>query len=94
MTSSINVAEIHAGMRDEEHDRTEQLIAGLECLTLTASIAKYAGDLKREWSRRGRTLTLADTIVAATALEHGCAVVTDNQKDFPMSELQLYPLPS
>jgi len=41
----------------------------------------------------GRTLTLADTVIAAVAMERGCAVMTDNRRDFPMPELQLYPLP-
>ena len=45
------------------------------------------------WTRKGHTLTVADTIVAAIAIEHGCASLTDNRKDFPMPEVQLYPLP-
>jgi predicted nucleic acid-binding protein len=39
------------------------------------------------------TLTLADTIIAAIALEHGCTLMTDNLKDFPIPELSHYPLP-
>jgi hypothetical protein len=36
---------------------------------------------------------LADTIAVAVALEQGCPLATDNSKDFPMPELQLYELP-
>ena len=39
------------------------------------------------------TLSLADMMVAATALEHGLALMTDNRKDFPLPELNFYPLP-
>jgi predicted nucleic acid-binding protein len=49
--------------------------------------------LKNAWSRKGRTITLADAIVAAIAIEHECRLLTDNRKDFPMPEIQLYPLP-
>lgn len=92
-TSAINVAEIYAGMRDDERDRTDELMSALECIPISAPAGKMAGDLKRQWARRGRTLTLADTLVAATALAHGCSLATDNRKDFPMPELELYQLP-
>jgi predicted nucleic acid-binding protein len=52
-----------------------------------------AGKLKSHWAKRGRTLTLADTVIAAIAIEERCALLTDNRKDFPMPELQLYSLP-
>jgi hypothetical protein len=52
-----------------------------------------AGKLKRQWAQKGHTLTLADTLVAAVALEQGCPLATDNSKDFPMPGLQLYRLP-
>ena len=31
-------------------------------------------------------------IVAATALEHGLTLMTDNRKDFSFPELKIYPL--
>jgi predicted nucleic acid-binding protein len=31
-------------------------------------------------------------MIAATALEHGLALMTDNHKDFPLSELKFYSL--
>jgi hypothetical protein len=59
----------------------------------TLSSARLAGGLENTWARKGNTLTLTDTIVAAIAIERGCALLTDNRKDFPMPEVQLYPLP-
>jgi predicted nucleic acid-binding protein len=32
-------------------------------------------------------------IVAATALEYGLVLVTDNRKDFPMPGIEFFPLP-
>jgi hypothetical protein len=60
---------------------------------MTAAIARRAGSLKSAWAQKGKTLSLADMIVAATVLEHGLALMTDNRKDFPLPELNFYPLP-
>ena len=92
-TSALNIAEVFAGMRPEEEANTWRLLNPLECYEVTRPSAELAGRFKRDWARKGRTLTLTDTLIAATALEHGCVLVTDNRKDFPMPEVQLYPLP-
>jgi predicted nucleic acid-binding protein len=91
-TSGLNIAELYAGMRPGEEASTEALLAGLECFDLTGNSARLAGRLKQQWSKRGRTLALADALIAAVAIEQRCALLTDNRKDFPMPELQLYSL--
>jgi predicted nucleic acid-binding protein len=92
-TTALNVAELYAGMRPGEESRTEAFLGGLECFELSGSAARLAGKLKNTWAKRGRTLALADTIVAAVAIEHKCVLLTDNKKDFPMHEVQLHRLP-
>jgi predicted nucleic acid-binding protein len=92
-TTTLNIAEIYAGMRASEEASTEALLGGLELYELSGTSARLAGRLKNTWARKGHTLTLADTIVAAIAIERGCALLTDNRKDFPMPEIQLHPLP-
>lgn len=92
-TSTLNLAEVYAGMRPEEEARTKAFLSGLESHEITASVAEMAGKLKRQWSQRGRTLTLANTLVAAVALQQGCPLATDNREDFPMPDLQLCKLP-
>jgi predicted nucleic acid-binding protein len=92
-TAAINIAEIYAGMRPTEQGRTEFLLAALDCFSTTPAIARRAGSLKKEWAVRGRTLSLPDMIVAATALEHEAVLMTENRKDFQMIRgLELYPL--
>lgn len=91
-TTAVNVAEVYAGMRSEEEQQTEALLAALNCYDLTAHTGRMAGRLKNQWARKGRTIAIADAIVAAIALERGCALMTDNRKDFPIPELDLYPL--
>ena len=89
-TSALNVAGVYAGMRAEEEARTGELLGALLCHAVTASAGERAGRFKAHWARKGRTLAVADTIVAAVAIEQGCILVTDNRKDFPMPEVRLY----
>jgi predicted nucleic acid-binding protein len=91
-TTSLNVAEVFAGMRKEEKTQTEAFLGALDCYTLTRTAGQLAGTLKSQWARKGRTLTIADAIVAAIAVEHDCILMTDNRKDLPMPELEYYPL--
>jgi len=92
-TTVLNVAELYAGMRAGEEVRTEEFLGALECVELRSSAARLAGQLKSAWQKRGRTLTLSDTIIAAVAIEQQRVLLTDNRKDFPMRELNVYPLP-
>lgn len=92
-TSALNCAEVYAGMRSGEEEQTRLFLAMLQCHDISAKTAETAGQLKRYWARKGRTLTLADTLIAAVAIEQGCPLATDNRKDFPMPELELYSLP-
>lgn len=92
-TTALNLAEVYAGMRPEEEGQTEAFLGALECYEITATAGRLAGTLKSKWARKGRTLALADTIIAAVALEQRCTLMTDNRRDFPMPELDHYPLP-
>ncbi len=91
-TAAINIGEVYAGMRPGEELRTEAFLSSLHCYPLSGAVARRAGSLKADYARQGQTLTLADMMIAATALEHGLALMTDNRKDFPMPELQFCPL--
>jgi predicted nucleic acid-binding protein len=88
----IQVTEVYMGMRPNEAARTQQFLESLEFYPVTWEIAKYAGELYREWRQKGQTLALPDLTVAAVAIQYGLQLATDNARDFPMAELQLYPL--
>lgn len=93
-TTALNIAEVYAGMRPEEQRATEMFLGALHCHEITAAEGRLAGGLKSSWARKGRTLPLADMLIAAVALEQRCVLMTDNRRDFPMSELVHYPLNS
>jgi predicted nucleic acid-binding protein len=92
-TSVVNVGEVYAGMRSQEATETDRLLRNIESYPMTYAIARHAGILKFAYSQKGKTLSLLDMIVAATALAHNCSLMTDNRKDFPVAELTLRPLP-
>ena len=92
-TSAICVAEVYGGMRRGEEVATRALLAGIEQIPVSAAIGERAGNLKADFRRLGQTRSIADMIVAGTALERGCALATDNQKDFQVPGLSLFPLP-
>ncbi len=66
----------------------------LNVMSSTANTGlSQAGLLKNEMgARKASTISLSDAIVAAIAIEKECSLMTDNRKDFPMPELNLYPL--
>jgi predicted nucleic acid-binding protein len=90
---SVNVTEVYMGMRSGEEAKTKRFLESLEFCPVTWEAAQLAGDLYRQGRQRGQALGLADVTIAAVALTHKLTLVTDNQKHFPMLELQLLALP-
>ena len=80
-------------MRPNEEKPTRAFMKSLLFLSITEDIAEQAGRLKARYAKRGRTLSFQDASIAAVCIAYGCTLVTENDKDYPMPELQLYPLP-
>jgi tRNA(fMet)-specific endonuclease VapC len=89
---SVNITEVYAGLRDHEAPRTQRFLSSLEFFAVDTEVAKLAGLIKREWAQKGRTLSYPDVTIAAVAMSCGLPLLTDNQKDFPMQGLNLFPL--
>ena len=89
-TCAVIVGEVFTGMRAAEEIQTRALMESLEFLPTTYEIARHGGILRRDFARRGQTLSLADTTIAAVALAYQCTVITENAKDFQIPQLQLY----
>jgi predicted nucleic acid-binding protein len=88
-TCAINIEEVVRGLRDNEHDHARRLFAGLRLAPLGRQEAWRAGEWRRTFARRGRTLSQADCLIAATAQAAGATLATGSIKDFPMSELDV-----
>jgi predicted nucleic acid-binding protein len=87
--SCVSVAEVERGLHPRERRAAEHLLDRMEFLLTTREAAKRAGRYQADWARRGRTLHLADALVAGTARTHGAVLVTDNLTDFPMRDIRV-----
>ena len=85
---AINVEETARGLLDDE-EAAARLIAGLREAPLRPEEGRRAGEWRREFARRGKTLSQADCLVAASALAIGGRLATGNPEDFPMEELRV-----
>ena len=87
--SAVTLAEVYAGLRAGEEAKVALLLAQFYCFPVDREIAKRAGLLRNAESRQGRTVSLADAMIAATALEHEQTLVTDNRRHFLHTGVQL-----
>ena len=84
--SVVTLAEILAGMRPDEKEATEELIAGLSLVSVSEAIARKAGELRRDQKR----VLLPDCLIAATALIEECLLLTGNRRDYPFAGLKFF----
>ncbi|MBI2908442.1 MAG: PIN domain-containing protein [Chloroflexi bacterium] len=85
---SINIAEVYSGVAEAERPAVARFLDALHYFETTAEAAKLAGQYRYEFARRGISLPVADTLVAAVAAENHAVVVTGNIKDYPMTEVR------
>ena len=88
--SVITVYEVMAGVRPHEVQKTREFLNKLRRLEVTEEIAEKAAEYFREFKAKGRTLLIADLLIAATAFCHDLRLVTLNRKDFPMTDIDFW----
>jgi len=82
--SVISVAELFAGVRDDEEEKSlEQLLLAFVVLPVTEKTARLGGRYRRDY-RGSHGTGLADALIAATSEENGADLVTFNRRHFPM----------
>jgi len=84
--STISVAEIHAGMKDHEREKTSELLDSLTIIDVTREIAEKAGSYKR--SIKNQSLELDDCLIAAAASVNRAILATGNGKHYPMKDIK------
>jgi predicted nucleic acid-binding protein len=82
--------EIVRGMKDREQESTFNLLESLDTLVVSNEIADRAGEIVRSGRTRGIAFGEADAIIAATAMQHGLALVTTNAKHFSMHNMIVF----
>jgi len=66
-----------------------QGVARIECLPFDAEVGQRWAQLLADLRRRGRPMSVKDSLIAASALAHDMAVVTLNQRDFEPARVRL-----
>jgi predicted nucleic acid-binding protein len=84
---AITVEETVRGLRPVEEPDARQLFAGVRTVPLGEPEGWQAGEWRRAFAQRGRTLSQPDCLIAAAALAAGARLATGNPQDFPMEEL-------
>lgn len=88
--SPISIVEVQAGGKKGEEEITSEFLNSLEIISIDRIIANKAGELLREYKRKGITLGINDTIIGATCLTYNLVLVTYNRRDYPFKELKFY----
>lgn len=89
----INIAELYSGLKENKKQQTDHLVSNLFYYEATLEISKMAGSYRSSFARRGIALSIADTIVAATAIANQAVLITVNIRDYPMDEIRMLKQP-
>jgi len=87
--SALTHLEIYQGMKAREEKATNTFLDGLISVDVDIPIARKAGVLLRELRLKGMTIGIADSIIAATALQIGVPLLTNNNEHYPFPGLQV-----
>ena len=83
--TEVVVCEVRAGLRAEDERFLVALLEPIEFVQPGPDQALTAGRWRAELRARGRTLSLADSLIATAADSIGAAVLTRNVRDFTLT---------
>jgi predicted nucleic acid-binding protein len=89
LVNEVVVCELFAGLRPTEHEDAQRFLEPLEFIQPGPGAAAAAGRWRAVARERGRTLHLADALIAAAAEAVGAAVLTRNVRDFALAEVRV-----
>jgi predicted nucleic acid-binding protein len=85
IVTEIIVCEVRAGLLPEAERHLVALLEPMEFVQPDPGTAMRAGRWRAELRARGRTLSLADSLIAAAADSVGAMVLTRNVRDFSLT---------
>ena len=87
--SSLTHLELYQGMKAGEEEATNTFLDGLTSFAVDVHLARQAGKMLGELRSKGVTLGIADAIIAATALQLGAPLLTNNVEHYPFPDLKV-----
>ena len=87
--SALTHLEIYHGMKTGEEGATSAFLDGLISIVVDIPVARQAGIMLRELRSKGTTIGIADAIIAATALQFGAPLLTNNVEHYPFPNLKV-----
>ncbi|MDP2916333.1 MAG: type II toxin-antitoxin system VapC family toxin, partial [Dehalococcoidia bacterium] len=87
--STLTHLEIYQGMKSGEEKATNVFLDGLISITVDVPIARRAGRMLGELRSKGMTVSIGDAIIAATALQVGAPLLTNNVEHYPFTDLKV-----
>lgn len=86
---AVNVEEVLRGSRSEEEAAVMRFLGGMRLAPLGRAEGARAGIWRRDFARKGVTLSQADCLIAAAAAGVGMRLATGNPKHFPMPGIEV-----
>ena len=87
--STLTHLEIYQGMKPGEEGATNAFLNGLISVVVDIPIARRAGIMLGGLRSKGMTIGIADAIIAATALQFGAPLLTNNVEHYPFPNLKV-----
>ena len=82
-TTVVTAFELWAGAKNPTHaEAVETLLAAMRILPLETQSAKRAGEVRRSLEQKGKSIGMADSLIAGICLEHNGTLLTRNKKHF------------
>lgn len=87
--SALTHLEIYQGMKPGEEVNTDAFLDGLVSVVVDIPVARQAGAMLGVLRSKGITIGMADAIIAATALQLGVPLLTNNVDHYPFTGLKV-----
>jgi predicted nucleic acid-binding protein len=86
--SAIAFYEVWAGARPAEERVILKFLTSFELVPVDQDVARQGAQYHRTFRSKGITLSMADALIAACARNHDLILVTQNARDFPMTDIK------
>ena len=87
--SVLTLMEVKRGVFGKQETVANKLFRAMRIYAVTKEVGDLTVEFIKEWRKKGKTLQLIDTTIAATSVLNDLILVTYNKRDYPMKELKV-----